>query len=129
MALAPRGRRAAQGGCDHQVTTIAELIERDAAAPAAEVLEALTAVVDPELGVDVVNLGLVYAVTVEGSAARVRMTLTTPGCPLQATIEDQVRARVASVPGIEGASVELVWDPPWTPLAITEEGKRQLGWL
>ena len=111
------------------MTTIAELIERDAAAPAAEVLEALTAVVDPELGVDVVNLGLVYAVTVEGSAARVSMTLTTPGCPLQATIEDQVRARVASVPGIEGASVELVWDPPWTPLAITEEGKRQLGWL
>lgn len=111
------------------MTTTVELVERDAAVPAAEALRTLQEVLDPELGVDVVNLGLVYAVTVEGSAARVRMTLTTPGCPLHATIEDQVRARVASVPGIEGASVELVWDPPWTPLAITEEGKRQLGWL
>ena len=111
------------------MTTQMVLSERDASAPAAEVLGALTAVIDPELGVDVVNLGLVYEVSVVGAAVSVRMTLTTTGCPLHATIEEQVRACVAAVPGVEQVDVELVWDPPWTPMSMTEEGKRQLGFF
>lgn len=111
------------------MTTEVELVDVDAEAPAADVLQALTEVIDPELGVDVVNLGLVYAVTVTGAHARVRMTLTTPGCPLHASIEAQAEACVLRVPGIASAAVELVWDPPWTPMSMTDEGKRQLGFF
>ncbi|HZW28509.1 MAG TPA: metal-sulfur cluster assembly factor [Trueperaceae bacterium] len=111
------------------MTTTVELVERDAAVPAAEALRTLQEVLDPELGVDVVNLGLVYAVTVEGAAVCVRMTLTTPGCPLHTSIEEQVRGALSRLPGVDHAAVELVWDPPWTPMAMTAEGKRQLGFL
>jgi len=111
------------------VTTETVLIELDPAVPASEVLEALKVVIDPELGVDVVNLGLVYEVKVEGDAAHARLTLTTPGCPLHASIEAQVVACLEAVPGIRHGCVELVWDPPWTPMSMTDEGKRQLGFF
>ncbi len=111
------------------MTTEVVLRELGAAAPAAAVLAALTGVIDPELGIDVVNLGLVYEVEVEAALARVRMTLTTPGCPLHASIEAQVRSCVLAVPGIEAADVGLVWDPPWTPMSMSDEAKRQLGFF
>ncbi len=111
------------------MTTETVLNEVDAAAPAPVVLEALKNVIDPELGIDVVNLGLVYEVSVTGSAAHVELTLTTPGCPLHASIEAQVIATLEAVPGISTGSVDLVWDPPWTPMAMTDEAKRQLGFF
>src|SRR5690606_27409026 len=97
------------------------------AVPARAVLERLEQVIDPELGIDIVNLGMVYEVAVSGADVRVEMTLTTPGCPLHASIEEQVRAQVGELQGAGSVAVELVWDPPWTPLAMSEGAKRSLG--
>jgi radical SAM protein len=91
-------------------------------APAAvtpdRVREALRTVVDPELGLSVVDLGLVYGIAVTGGAVRVTMTLTAPGCPLHALIGDWARRAVLAVPGVETVEVELTFDPPWTPARI-----------
>lgn len=111
------------------MTTNTVLTEVGAAVPARNVLEALKAVIDPELGIDVVNLGLVYEVRVTGGSAHVELTLTTPGCPLHASIEAQVVACLEAVPGVDDGSVDLVWDPPWTPMSMTDEAKRQLGFF
>lgn len=90
---------------------------------------ALHEVYDPELGVNVVDLGLVYGVEVAGSRVRVTMTLTTPGCPLHASIAEAVEEAVrAFAPGVADVVVELVWDPPWRPEMITPAGLRALGW-
>jgi metal-sulfur cluster biosynthetic enzyme len=81
----------------------------------AQVTEALRGVIDPELGLSVVELGLIYAVTVDDSRVRVRMTLTAPGCPLHAVMPDWVREAVRAIPGVREAAVDLTFDPPWTP--------------
>ncbi len=107
--------------------TITELFEQDPAVPARNVLEALHAVIDPELGIDIVSLGMVYEVGVAGGLAAVRMTLTTPGCPLHGSIEADVKHVLGQVPGVDHVSVELVWDPPWTPDAMNDTAKRALG--
>ena len=85
-------------------------------------------VIDPELGVDIVNLGLVYDVQTDTDAVTVRMTLTTPGCPLGAYLDDEVSRCLAQLPGQPAVSVDLVWDPPWSPTMMTDEAKRMLGW-
>jgi len=87
-----------------------------------QVLEALGAVIDPELGVDIVNLGLVYAVTIDGPKVRLTMTLTTMGCPEAGLIEEAAVMAVGSLPGVEEVEVEWTFDPPWTPNLVTEEG-------
>jgi len=92
-----------------------------------KVVEALRKVYDPEIPVNVYDLGLVYDIGIEGGKVRIKMTLTAPGCPLgiylPAMVEDAVRR---GVPGVEDVEVEVVWDPPWTPLRITEEGRERL---
>jgi len=108
-------------------STTTELEEADAVVAAAAVLDRLGRVIDPELGVDIVNLGMVYVVRVNGADVNVEMTLTTPGCPLHASIEEQVRARVGELEGVGDVLVDLVWDPPWTPMAMSEAAKRALG--
>lgn len=91
--------------------------------------EALRDVYDPELGVNVVDLGLVYGVAVEEGRVLVTMTLTTPGCPLHASIQQAVDAGVRrAFPDVEEVAVELVWEPPWTPHRVREAGRRELGW-
>jgi metal-sulfur cluster biosynthetic enzyme len=80
-----------------------------------QVTDALRAVIDPELGLSVVELGLIYAVTVEDGRVRVRMTLTAPGCPLHAVMPDWVREAVRGIPGAREVEVDLTFDPPWTP--------------
>ncbi|MFN4072762.1 MAG: metal-sulfur cluster assembly factor [Thermus sp.] len=89
----------------------------------------LRAVYDPELGLDVVNLGLIYELKVEPPRAYVRMTLTTPGCPLHDSMGDAVRQALSRIPGIEEVEVELTFEPPWTPARLSEEAKRLLGWI
>ena len=79
------------------------------------VMDALDTVVDPELGLSIVALGLVYDVRITGGAVDVTMTLTAPGCPLHEPMRDWVRAAVARVPGVESVSVQVTFDPPWTP--------------
>ena len=94
-----------------------------------EVRSALKQVLDPEIGLNVVDLGLVYEVDCgdQGDVA-VTMTLTTPGCPLHDAIDQAVRRALRQVPGMGKVRVDLVWTPPWSPEMITEEGKVALGW-
>lgn len=98
-------------------------------ADADAVLDALAEVIDPELGLDVVTLGLVYELHLVEGAATVAMTLTTPGCPLHGTLRHAVLQRVGAVEGAGEVDVQLVWDPPWTPDRILPEGRERLGWL
>lgn len=90
--------------------------------------ELLREVIDPELGINIVDLGLVYDVRVGEGVAQVRMTLTTPGCPLGAYIDDEVRACLWGAPGVDAVDVQLVWDPPWQPDMMSDAAKAQLGW-
>ncbi|HVV20424.1 MAG TPA: metal-sulfur cluster assembly factor [Pseudonocardiaceae bacterium] len=92
------------------------------------VLELLGDVIDPELGVDIVNLGLVYGVEIGTTGVAVRMTLTTPGCPLGAYLDDEVARCLAQLPGSPAVVVDLVWEPAWSPAMMTDEAKRLLGW-
>ena len=97
-----------------------------------DVLEAMKDVVDPELGINVVDLGLVYDCSVlqePGSAARVqvKMTLTAPGCGMGPVIAREAEQKILSIAGVAEASVEVVWDPPWNQSMISEAGKMKLG--
>lgn len=93
-----------------------------------EVWQALKEVVDPELGINVVDLGLVYEVSVDDGRVYVAMTMTTPGCPLHESMAQMAEMAIRfRVPGAEQVVVDLVWDPPWSPDRITEEGRKMLG--
>lgn len=94
-----------------------------------QVYELLHEVIDPEVGVNIVDLGLVYGVRVADRVAYVRMTLTTPGCPLGSYIDDSIRRALGRLPDVDDTDLDLVWDPPWTPEMMTDEAKRQLGWM
>lgn len=84
-------------------------------------------VIDPEIGVNVVDLGLVYGIEVKDSTAEVTMTLTTPMCPLGPYIDQEVRSAVQDVPGVSDVKVDLVWQPPWDPSKMSEDAKLELG--
>jgi FeS assembly SUF system protein len=94
------------------------------------VIEALKEIYDPEIPVNIYDLGLIYGVevTAEGHAA-VTMTLTTPHCPVAESMPGEVELRVGSVPGVGSADVNLVWDPPWDPQKMSDEAKLELGML
>lgn len=85
-------------------------------------------VIDPELGVNIVDLGLVYELALDESGVLVRMTLTTPGCPLGGYLDDEIGRALSQLPGRPPVHVDLVWDPPWRPEMMTHEAKRLLGW-
>ena len=91
------------------------------------VQEALKDVYDPEIPVNIVDLGLVYNVTVEDGEVQIDMTLTAQGCGMGPYIAQQAEWRVAEMEDVEDVNVNLVWDPPWSPESITEDGKRLLG--
>ncbi|MBI3455250.1 MAG: metal-sulfur cluster assembly factor [Candidatus Rokubacteria bacterium] len=84
-----------------------------------QVTEALRSVFDPELGLSVVELGLIYGIEVEGGRVTVTMTLTTPGCPIHDVMPEWVRQAVGTIPGVERVEVRLTFDPPWTPDRMT----------
>ncbi|MDP6452501.1 MAG: metal-sulfur cluster assembly factor [SAR202 cluster bacterium] len=92
-----------------------------------EVLEALQDVYDPEIPINVVDLGLIYDVDVDDGIVEVRMTLTFAGCGMGPYIAQQAEWRIAEMNGVEDVNVELTFDPPWTPDMITEDGKKLLG--
>lgn len=93
-----------------------------------ELLRALRVVIDPELGIDVVSLGLVYEARREGDRAHVVMTMTTPACPLgEVILEDARQAIEAMVPGVRHAELELVFEPPWSRELMSPEARAQLG--
>lgn len=90
--------------------------------------EALENVIDPELGIDIVNLGLVYEVDVDDEGnATITMTLTAMGCPLAATISDDVKRALSAVDGINDAEVNIVWNPPWSKDRMSRYAKIALG--
>jgi len=93
------------------------------------VYDLLHEVIDPELGVNIVDLGLVYDVQIVDRSVRVTMTLTTPGCPLSAYIDDSIHRTLWGTPGVGDITVDLVWEPPWDPTMMSADAKQQLGWL
>jgi FeS assembly SUF system protein len=94
------------------------------------VIDALKSVYDPEIPVDIYELGLIYDIAIdEDGDALVTMTLTTPHCPVAETLPNEVELRVLSVPGIRDAEVKLVWDPPWDPSKMSDEARLELGML
>src|ERR671931_491486 len=92
------------------------------------VLEALKAVVDPELGINIVDLGLVYDVDISGGHVHVTYTLTTMGCPIGPLIEAQMHQLIDPLPGIDSFEAEMVLRPPWSPEMMSEEAKEALGY-
>jgi len=90
--------------------------------------DALKQVYDPELPVNVVDLGLIYNVAVKEDEVYVDMTLTAPGCPMHSYIAQDAARRLQEIPGVKKATVKVVWDPPWNPQMMTEAGKKALGW-
>jgi len=94
-----------------------------------QVRQALYRVNDPEVGVNIIDLGLVLELKVEDRAVHIRMTLTTPACPLEEHIRGEIDQRVREMcPGVDSIGVTIVWQPKWTPDMMTPEGKNQLGW-
>lgn len=91
------------------------------------VFEALREVIDPELGCNIVDLGLIYGLSIDEGKILVQMTLTTPGCPMHESIAWGVRTALLGIEGVEEAAVELVWDPSWNPEMMTEAGRQQAG--
>ena len=105
-----------------------------AGAPGGDLYEAVVAalkeIYDPEIPVNIYDLGLIYGVEVDDeSDVTVTMTLTTPHCPVAETMPAEVELRAASVPGVRDAEVNLVWDPPWGPDKMTDEARLELGML
>ena len=95
-----------------------------------QVIEALKEIYDPEIPVNIYELGLIYGVEVSDEGdAKVVMTLTTPHCPVAESMPAEVELRVSAVPGIRSADVDLVWDPPWDPQKMSDEAKLELGML
>lgn len=92
-----------------------------------EVIEALKDVYDPEIPVNIVDLGLIYECDVEDGNVNIKMTLTFPGCGMGPYIAQQAEWRIAELDAVEDVAVEMVFDPPWSPDLITDEGKLQLG--
>ena len=89
---------------------------------------ALRTVFDPEIPVSIYELGLIYRIDIaDGGAVRIDMTLTTPACPVAGILPMQVEAKVKSIDGVSSCTVELVWDPPWTPARMSEAARLELG--
>jgi metal-sulfur cluster biosynthetic enzyme len=89
--------------------------------------EALRAVIDPELGYNIVDIGLIYEIEVEDGRARILLTTTTPGCPATNYIRQAVETCAAAVPGIASVDVTMTWLPPWSPDRMSDEAKAHFG--
>ena len=92
-----------------------------------DIFEALRDVFDPEIPINVVDLGLIYECKVDGSDVDIKMTLTFPGCGMGPHIAQQAESRVLEIDEVDNVNVEMVFDPPWNPEMISEDGKAQLG--
>jgi metal-sulfur cluster biosynthetic enzyme len=91
------------------------------------ILDTLRQIIDPEIACNIVDLGLIYSVEIDGAKVTVRMTLTTQGCPMHDSIAWGVKAALLAMEGVEEANVEIVWDPPWHPSMMTDSGRAHLG--
>lgn len=94
----------------------------------AQLLDRLHEVIDPELGVNIVDLGLIYGIELTDGLASVRMTMTTPACPIGPYLSDQVRWSLLELEGIFDVAVEITHEPPWSPERMSDAARMQLGW-
>jgi len=94
-----------------------------------QVMDALRQVVDPEIGLNIVELGLVYGVEISDNEIHITMTLTTPGCPMHESLATWVWNTVRQLDITKGIKVDLVWEPRWTPEKMSDEAKRKLGYI
>ncbi|MBK9607423.1 MAG: metal-sulfur cluster assembly factor [Betaproteobacteria bacterium] len=92
------------------------------------VRDALSTVIDPEAGMNIVDLGLVYRIEIADERIHVRMTMTTPACPMGDMILDQAHAAISTIAPDGAIELELVWDPPWTPALMSENARGFFGW-
>lgn len=93
-----------------------------------QIVDALKTVFDPEIPVNIYELGLIYDLAIEDEGqVKIKMTLTSPGCPVAGSLPGEVQIKVQNVPGVANADVELVWDPAWNPSMMTEAARLQLG--
>ena len=119
LGAGPQGN-AGTGG--HPEAASADLKER--------IVEVMKSVFDPEIPVNIYELGMVYDIEIDADAnALVRMTLTSPTCPVAGTLPGEVEVKLNSVEGVNVGKVELVWEPPWTPEKMSEAAKLQLGMM
>ena len=91
------------------------------------VMHQLSDIYDPEIPIDIVNLGLIYEVEIEGPKVHVQMTMTAPGCPSSAQIAQEAQFVIEELPGVEEAWIEIVWDPPWDPGKMSEDARLSMG--
>ncbi|PYQ11727.1 MAG: SUF system Fe-S cluster assembly protein [Acidobacteria bacterium] len=95
-----------------------------------QVVDALRTCYDPEIPVNIYELGLIYNVDIQpGGAVNIRMTLTSPMCPVAESLPPEVETKIRSIPDVSSAKVEVVWDPPWTPAMMSEAAKLQLNMM
>jgi len=116
---------------ENSVTGEAPAASKTTAVPSeleTKVVEALRTVFDPEIPVNIYELGLIYSVVVgQSDFVSVQMTLTAPGCPVAGSLPGEVEAKIRAIPGVADAKVDLVWDPAWNPSMMSEAAKLQLG--
>jgi metal-sulfur cluster biosynthetic enzyme len=93
-----------------------------------DVMDALANVIDPELGLDFVELGLIYGVAIEGGKVTVTFTLTTPGCPIGPQVSEQIEEFVGELEGVSSIDSQMVFTPPWSPEKMSEDAKFALGY-
>ena len=89
--------------------------------------QVLSQIVDPEIDCNIVDLGLVYNIAIDGTKVTVTMTLTTPGCPMHESIAGGVKCALLNLEGVEDVEVNVVWDPPWTPARMSDDGRKREG--
>ncbi|MCI0481384.1 MAG: metal-sulfur cluster assembly factor [Candidatus Dadabacteria bacterium] len=92
-----------------------------------KILEVLSNVYDPEIPIDIVNLGLIYGIDIEGGNVHITMTMTAPGCPASTQIAGESKILVEEIPGVENVDIELVWDPPWDPSKMSDDAQQSMG--
>src|SRR3989344_7873198 len=94
-----------------------------------QIIDKLKQCIDPELGINIIDLGLIYSINVEGSRVNVLMTLTTAGCPLESYFVKDISTKLKSLKGVSDVTVEMTFDPPWTPAKLSQESKDLLGFV
>ncbi len=95
-----------------------------------KIIEALKTCYDPEIPVNIYDLGLIYEINDDGNGnVNIKMTLTSPACPIAGALVDEVKIKVGNVPGVKQCSVDLVWNPPWNPSLMSDEAKLELGMM
>ena len=110
------------GNLDKPAARLKRMVDHD------DVFEALSNVIDPELGLDFVELGLIYGVEIDGGTVNVTFTLTTPACPIGPQVSEQMQEFVGEIPGVEKVVPNMVFAPPWTPERMSEDAKFALGY-